>query len=380
MKKKALKYLLPLGLCALILFSIFHTGFLSGISLTPKPQKKFHMVEVVIRLIRNDYVEEPNPSKTMAGAFRGLANSLDPLSCYLTPSLAVKYRERMETPLKETGLILYKKPGAFPQVVGIKENSPAQHKDVQIGDFISSIDHYSTLNMGMMEVNLFLKGEQEDPMDLKILRRGQTHQITLERKPLPSQPFSFFPTPGTSGILKIHHLYPSCVEKIEDGVLAQLKEKKKPLILDLRNCDQGCFTEVQELINLFVQSDHIGHLSKRGGKKERLSSPQIPPLRKMPLMVWINQGTLGPAEAAAAVLKDKKRAQLVGFPSLGLAARTELFSLEDGSGLLLVSSLFHLPSGKNIWKKGVQPHIKIEGKDQSTEVFLQKTLSSMSQT
>ncbi|MBS3819215.1 hypothetical protein KGY73_06895 [bacterium] len=382
MRLKGLKLFLPIGVCVLLLFSILQTDFLSGISLASAPQKSFHMVEAVIQLIRNDYVEKPNPSQTMAGAFRGIANSLDPLSCYLTPQNVAQYQK--ETPLQETGLILYKTPDTFPQVIGIKENSPAQKKDIQIGDFISSIDNQSTLHKGMIEVNLLMKEkikeESEAPVNLKILREGKSHKIKVKRKLLNSRPFSYVSSEGTSGILKIHNLYPSCVQKIRDQVLSEIKGKRKPLILDLRNCYQGHFTEAQKLINLFIRSDNIGYLSKKNGEKESLSCPRTPELKKIPLRVWINQATFGPAEAAAGVLKDKKRAKLVGFPSLGLAARLRLYSLEDGSGVILVSRLFHLPSGKIIWEEGIQPGIKIKGKDQSTEAFLQKTLSTSPET
>jgi len=92
------------------------------------------------------------------------------------------------------------------------------------------------------------------------------------------------------------------------------------------------------------------------------------------LVIWTNQATIGPAEAVVGVLKEFKKAKIIGLPTPGLVAKQNFFLLEDGSGLLLTSAIFHLRSGKKLWEKGVEPDIKIEREDQSFSSYLKKAL------
>jgi carboxyl-terminal processing protease len=76
----------------------------------------------------------------------------------------------------------------------------------------------------------------------------------------------------------------------------------------------------------------------------------------------------------AGVLKEFKRAKVIGLQTLGLVAKQNFAVLEDGSGLLLTSGIFHLSSGEKLWEQGIKPDIKINGEDQSSSTYLKKSL------
>ncbi len=132
--------------------------------------------------------------------------------------------------------------------------------------------------------------------------------------------------------------------------------------------------EAIKLINLFLKSPNIGYFETKGGIKETLACPDDAELEKLPLVIWTNQATIGPAEAVAGVLKESKRAKIVGLPTLGLVAKQNFVVLEDGSGLLLTSGIFYLKSGEKLWEQGTKPDIKINGEDQSSSTYLKKSL------
>jgi carboxyl-terminal processing protease len=163
------------------------------------------------------------------------------------------------------------------------------------------------------------------------------------------------------------------VSEIKPKVLPGIRAGKKPLILDLRNCAEGDFEEARQFINLFLRTESLGYFEKKGAAKEVLASPEEPLLAKLPLIVWINQGTLGPAEAVAAVLKEFGRAKVVGIATPGLAAKHEEIPLEDGTSLLLTSGVFCLNSGVQLWGRGVEPDVPMDVDEQSFQSFLKKT-------
>jgi len=374
MTKKRIKIFLLTVLVFIALFFLLEKNFLPGFLLKLSPDKDFELLGKVIQLIKNDYIEEANPAKTMKGAFKGMVDSLDVLSSYLDKESMLRYSQRKEANLNDIGIVLYKRYGSFPQVIGIKENSPAEKKGIQIGDFISSLDGRSTLTMSMTEANLYLKDRDKKTVKLRIFKRDETKEVDVERTLLFEEPCSYAKAKGTNGILKVHQLYPPCVRKIREEIIPRLKPEKSSLILDLRNCYEGDIGEARKLINLFLKSPNIGYFETKRGAKEILSCPDDAELEKLPLAIWTNQATIGPAEAVAGVLKEFKRAKIIGLPTLGLVAKQNFVVLEDGSGLLLTSGIFYLRSGEKLWEQGIKPDIKINGEDQSSSTYLKKSL------
>jgi carboxyl-terminal processing protease len=377
MDKNRTRVFLLLILVVLTFIFLLETNLLPRLPSKPSPQKELDLVTKVISLIRHNYIEEPEPVKTMNGAFKGLVDSLDPLSCYLDKEGVLRYSKHQELKLKDIGVVLFKSYGFFPQVVGLIENSPAQEGGVKIGDTISALNGRSTLMASMVEANLYLKSEKATSIKVKILRGSKTLEMNIETALLFEEPFSYTPAKGTSGILKINKLFQPCVERIKEQIVPRIKEKgRKTLILDLRNCYEGEIEEARKLINLFLKEPKIGTFEKKGTVVETLSSMDEAPLASLPLIVWTNAATMGSGEAVAGVLKEFKKAKIIGIETPGLVAKQDFFPMEDGSGILLTSSLFHLNSGKSLWETGVMPDVKIEGEDQGTDSYLKKSLSS----
>jgi C-terminal peptidase prc len=337
------------------------------------PPKNLYLLESVIRLIRNDYLEEKDPLRTIDGSFKGLVNSLDSCSGYLDAESTSRYLGQRDAPVLEPGILFFKRYGAFPQVIGLVEGSPAGKTDIQLGDLITEIDKKPTPAMSYPEVVTLLNDREAVPLDLKILRDDKTLDLRVERALPEAEPWTYAAQEGMAGVLKIARLTAPCVDGIKAKLLPRLAKSKLPLVIDMRNCGRGSYEEAGRLINLFLKAETVGYFEKRGGAKENLSSPEEPVLPKIPLAIWVNQATLGPAEAAAAVLQDFKRAKIVGLSTLGLAARQQFFPLQDGSSLVLTSGVFSLISGAQLWGRGAEPDVKLEAGRQDFASYLKKT-------
>src|SRR3954451_22931370 len=88
----------------------------------------------VVSLVVNNYVEEVDVKKAMAGAMRGLADNLDPDSAFLTPDL-VKSVETNEGPGPAD--IGVEGSGQYSlRVISTREGSPAAKAGLRTGDFI----------------------------------------------------------------------------------------------------------------------------------------------------------------------------------------------------------------------------------------------------
>jgi len=141
----------------------------------PVPRaEELYLLEAVIRLIRNDYLEEKNPLQTVDGSFRGLVNSLDGLSATSTRrTRPVTGAERR--PVKARHRRLQEIWGLSPsrrrhreltsREAGFPPGRPS-HRNRREG----------TAAMSLEEVKLLLRDKEVRPVSLKVL--GTTRRST----------------------------------------------------------------------------------------------------------------------------------------------------------------------------------------------------------
>ncbi|MHB8054939.1 MAG: S41 family peptidase [Candidatus Aminicenantales bacterium] len=337
------------------------------------PARDFDILESAVRQIRNNYVDEANPVRTMEGAFQGLMGSLDLMSSYLNSDLMARAASPRLDSYFDIGLAVYKRPGSFPVVVGVAEGSPAAKAGVEIGDAISAVDDRSTLAWSYNEFRLTLKDAEPKPVKIRLVHENTTAEKTVIRAlPYPAAA-AWAAEKGTAGIARVYHLFPGAAAAFAAAVVPKAAGRKEPLILDLRGCREGEIAEAAALINVFVKNPQAGTFEEKGGVKTPLVCAAEPVLPDIPLVVWVDPATMGPSEIVAGVLRDLKRAKVVGTTTAGLTAEQKIFPLKTGDGLLLTVGEFVLPSGEKIFEKGVTPDASLEPGKQTQKDYLEKS-------
>jgi len=353
-------------LCASLLFA-FRMGLLPGGRGPGQAARGFDLLDSLMRLIRNDYLEARDPVATSEGAFRGLVNSLDPLSAYLPKDLAAAFKARTgkET---EPGIVVLKRYAAFPQVVGVVPRSPAEAAGIKAGDVLSAVEGLSTLAMSLTEVKLLLQGRGPEPVKLRVLRGNEALDLDVGRALLFPRPYTFARADGAPAVLSVHRLVPGLAAELRKTVVPALKSRPAPLVVDLRGVQDGDLEEAVKLANLFVKAGDAGRFEGRDGAAAALVLAEAPALGDIPLAVWTGPGTAGPGELAAGLLQELRKAPVVGFATTGLVARRTLFRLDDGSAVLLAASVYALPSGRRLWNEGLKPDaaVPIDKLDEKT--------------
>lgn len=372
MKVPRYRWVLWVATLAAAVFFVTQMGFLSRGHATPTA-RGFELLDTLMSHIRNDYLEERDPVQTAEGTFRGLVNSLDPLSAYLSKDLAASYKARTGQEM-ETGMVVLKRYASFPQVVAVVEKSPAETVGVKMGDLVSAIGGRNTLSMSLTEVKLLLSGTDAKPVDIRVLRGNDTHNLSVPRAVLFPAAYVFSQTAGQPARLRIRRFDAGLVSDVKRDVVPVLKGRKNTLVLDLRGCQDGTIDEAGKFVNLFVKAANVGRFEGRGGVKETVACPANAELGSIPLVVWTDAGTAGPAEFAAGVLQEVRQAKIVGFATSGLVGRTALFPLKDDTAVLLTSGIFILPSGRKLWDDGLVPDAAIPVDKLNEKTYLEKTL------
>ena len=111
--------------------------------------KHLRVFEDVVSLILNNYVEEPKIDSVMEGAMRGLADSLDPDSAYLTAAEVRTIEPGEKNPAGDVGIELTRQ--YYLRVIAARDDSPAAKAGLQTGDYVRAIDGKPARDLSVFE-------------------------------------------------------------------------------------------------------------------------------------------------------------------------------------------------------------------------------------
>lgn len=363
---KSLKLSL-LSLSVALVLGVFLGVNARGVSAagTEVQQGAYKQIDVygeVLQHIQTDYVEDPNMRTVTNGALRGLLESLDAHSSYLSAADYKSYKSG-KGGKAQVGINVSKRFG-YAVVVSVVPGSPADKAGLSDGDIIEAIGTQDTRDSSLAVIQQMLEGTPGSVLTLAVVRPAKANpdKISLTRSLVIEPPVE--DTLFENG--SILELRPAILDKEHvSQVEAKLKaaEKsggEKKVILDLRDVSAGEMEEGMRLANLFLRSGTIATLEGQRFPKQTFTvdpSKSIDPAT--PMVVLVNRGTAGAAEIAAAAIEDNKRGQVVGEKTFGEGAQQKTFDLPDGSAVILTVAKYATPSGKALESEGVTPDVLV---------------------
>jgi carboxyl-terminal processing protease len=302
----------------------------------------------VLQHVQNDYVEDPNIPAVTNGALRGLLESLDADSSYLSATDYKAYKED-KGGKAQVGINVSKRYG-YATVVSVVPGSPADKANLSDGDIIEAIGTRDTRDMSLAVIQLMLEGTQGSELDLAVIRprKAKPEKVVLNRVVISEPPVSETLYDNASILyLKPYILDKDHVNEIESKLRGMSKTGTKKILLDLRDVSSGDDAEATRLANFFLQSGTIATLEGQKFPKQTFTADSSKTVNATgPLAVLINRGTAGAAEIVAAAIADNKRGDLVGERTFGEGTQQKTFELPDGGAIILSVAKYASPKGK----------------------------------
>ena len=325
--------------------------------------KQINVYSEVLRHIQSDYVVDPNIPAVTNGALRGLLESLDADSSYLTPAEYAAYKAD-KGGKAQVGINISKR-GGYATVISVVPGSPADKANLNDGDFIEAIGTTDTRELSLAMIQRMLEGKPGSELTVAVVRprKATPEKVTMTRVEMALPPVSETLYESAS----IEYLKPGAldhdhVQQIEAKLKAMQKNGSKKILLDLRDVAAGDMAEATRLANFFLKTGTIATLEGQKVAKQTFAADPTRALQPTaPMVVLVNRGTAGPGELVAGALLDDKRAELVGERTFGEGAQQKTFELPDGAALILSVAKYESPSGKKIEDEGVTPGTLVAG-------------------
>jgi len=334
-----------------------------------KRQERYESLELfqrVLSIIEQNYVDSPENKELMYGAIRGMLETLDPHSNFLTPEV---YRDmKVDTSGKfgGVGIEIGIKDDVL-TVVSPIEDTPAWKAGVKSGDRLVKIDGDSTRGMTLAEAVQKMRGKPGSDVKLSIWRPGlkAPRELKLERGTVKIQSTKFESLESGFGYVRLTTFNENAASDIKSAIGKMEKNTKlHGLILDLRGNPGGLLDQAVEVTSLFVSDGKV--VSTIGRLKEQ---SEVRSVRKgvarvdFPIAVLVSSSTASAAEIVAGALQDHHRAIILGQPTFGKGSVQTVMDLGQDLGLKLTIARYYTPSGRSIQEKGVEPDVLLDDFD-----------------
>ncbi len=349
-------------------------------SVAQLPLEELQQLAAVFGMVKSDYVEAVDEKKLITDAIGGMVSGLDPHSQYFDKKTFKEFREGTTGKFVGVGIEIGMEDGLV-KVVSPIEGSPAFRAGLKSGDLITKIDDTVVKGLTMDQAVKRMRGEPNTKVMLTVFRRAEsrTFPVTIIREEIRTQSVrSKVIEPGYAW-LRVSQFQ----DRTVDDFVRKLDEiyKQEPnlkgLVLDLRN-DPGGLLEASVAISAaFLPADAVV-VSTNGqiadSKATFKASPEFymrrgsgDPLRrlpdavkKVPLIVLVNEGSASASEIVAGALQDHKRATIMGAQTFGKGSVQTVRQLSPETALKITTARYYTPSGASIQAKGIVPDVMLD--------------------
>ena len=355
-------------------------------TLAPLPLEELQQLAAVFGMVKSDYVEPVDEKKLITEAIAGMVSSLDPHSQYFDKKSFKEFKEGTSGKFVGVGIEITQEDGLV-KVVSPIEGSPAFRAGLKTNDLITRVDDTAVKGLSLNEAVKRMRGEPNTKVVLTIFRKDENRTFTASiiREEIKQQSVrAKVIEPGYAWI-RISQFQERTVEDFSRKIDEMYKAdpRIKGMVLDLRNDPGGLLNAAVAVSSAFLPEnvtivstngqtadskqtlkatvrDYLG----RDGGDPLKSLPAA--LKKVPLIVLVNEGSASASEIVAGALQDHKRATIMGSQTFGKGSVQTFRPLGPETGLKITTSRYYTPSGKSIQAKGIVPDVMVDDTEEGS--------------
>ena len=309
----------------------------------------------------------------MDSALKGMLNSLDPYSTYLSE----EDFEEMDIDTKGfyggLGLEVTLDDNGFVRIVSPIDDTPGSRAGLISGDYITGIDGEDVYGMSLDEAVDRMRGYANTSIILTIYREGDDAPFDVEivREIIQITPVKFELLEDNIGYIRISSFNDIADKKIVSAV-KEINKKSgnniKGFIIDIRNNPGGLLDQAIKVTDLFLDKGEIVSTKTRDqSRKQRFFAKKGDITSGAEIIIITNGGSASASEIFAGALGDNKRATVIGTKTFGKGSVQSIIPLGSGDGAIrLTTGKYYTPNDTSIDKVGILPMYIIE--NQITEV------------
>lgn len=326
----------------------------------PEEMQYTVFLQLILNLVRNEYVNELDEAEVTEKAISGMMASLDPHSSYLNEKAFNSLKTQTEGEFGGLGIEIMMDDG-FIRIISPIDDTPAYKAGLKSGDLIIYINNECINGISSEEALEKLRGKPKTSVTLKIKRGDKLpFDVTIERDLIKVQSVKA-EILDDIGYIRISTFDKNTTRDIKKFIADNKSKKLHGFVLDVRNNPGGLLDEAISVSNIFLDGGRI--VSTRGRTSENTKeflADSGDLANGIPLVVLINSGTASAPEILAGALRDNKRAIIVGTRSFGKGSVQKVMPLSEKTAIKITVAKHYTPNGECIQANGITPDIEAD--------------------
>jgi carboxyl-terminal processing protease len=265
------------------------------------------------------------------------------------------------------GILLQTQESGEVYALQIFRGTPAEKAGVLVGDIITGVDDWRvTGDDAVSQVTQRVRGVVGTRVTLTLRDpEGKERRLDITRAQIDLRPsVDHRVVSGTIGYIRLPVLSKVLVDEAAKALPSLLSTNG--LILDLRSVSSGTLDQMVVVAQWFLGAAHMGGFVSRSGAEVLPYNKEANAAYQRPMVVLTNSSTYGIAEVLAFILKQYRRAGLLGTDTAGSFEITGEVTLPSGGLLEVAIGRFASVQGDVLPLGGLAPNVKVDPPDLAT--------------
>lgn len=335
-------------------------------NLSREKYENIELFQKIYQFIQANYVDEVGDKQLIEGAIKGMMETLDPHSSFLTADIYREMKTDTSGRFGGLGIEIGMKNDAI-VVVAPMEDTPAWRAGVKSGDQILKINGESTKGLSLVEAVAKMRGKKGGTVSMTLGREGRERpfEVKLARETIKIQSVKSDELADGYGYIRLASFNEDAGRDVRRALEKLEKNGKlKGLVFDLRMNPGGLLDQAVDVASVFMDEGVIvSTIGRDPAQKEVRNAKKGWARKDLPVVVLVNSGSASASEIVAGALQDSHRAIVMGQPTFGKGSVQTVVDLGNDLGMKLTIARYYTPSGRSIQEKGIQPDILLEDFD-----------------
>ena len=261
----------------------------------------------------------------------------------------------------------------------VNEDSPAMKAGVMPKDEIRTVDGEDVVGKTLEEIVSKVKGLENTTVRIGFYRESIDDIIELDvvRGKVEVKSVTYEILEDSIGYIKIVEFSGKAIDQFKQSIDSLINSQVESLIFDVRNNPGGELGIVLTMLDYLIRDNDGRYTLNQKDTSFQTGKTLIVYMKdketiideyycddghevKLPMIVLTNNSSASAAELFTAVLRDYKKATVVGVKSFGKGVVQNMIELGDGSAVKFTVSEYFPPSGYSIDKIGILPDFSLD--------------------
>ena len=325
---------------------------------------EFQRLSEVWELLNREAIdgEDIDPLIMADGAIRGMMRALgDPYAGFLDREQFSLESEDIRGFFGGIGAEVGVRDGAI-IILSPMPDAPAEAAGIRAGDVILEVDGESIRGLSLLEVVQLIRGDRGTKVTLLLrhLNSSEPVSIEIERDIINLESVTLLMQVGRIGHLRLSGFTGTTNDDLEDALERFERSQGIGLVLDLRNNPGGLVSSVVDVTSQFIGDGLVLYQIDARGNRRNWDVKSGGKALEIPMVVLVNEFSASASEVFTGAIIDNDRATVIGTTTFGKGSVTNLWPLDDGSGVNFTTARWFTPNGSVIEGEGLTPDVMLE--------------------